>query len=456
MNRIKRCLGLITIITLVFSLFSMSSIAQDDKKDRQDQFKDLPKGHWAYEDVLKMVDRGIIGGYTDGSFKPTKEVTRAEFAKMMVLTLDLPLINTEKPSFEDVTTKDWEYPYAETAKFYLTGFRTSDGDYFKPDHFAVREDMAVALVNALKLDVTDTSLDILNDYTDKERISSNLEKYVATIIKHKIMVGSDDKYFYPQGNLTRAQAASLLSRLISEEKVTYDEEKVTYDDDDVTQPPSADIPPNIKAEVTDTGIQLKWDKVKEEGFKYYKVVVSKNNSSPKYPDDGYLVCIENINQTNCFISSYNKYNQGDIGGRLQPEETYYFSITAVYENKKTYGNSIKLKMPETKANDIYTVSMTGNVTDKGVELHWDEANKEGFKYYKVVISKHDEDPIYPDNGYMFYYSDRGKTSAIITAHDKYHNGDFGNYLQSGESYYFSITTVYNHGKYASNTIKLTY
>lgn len=113
------------------------------------------------------------------------------------------------------------------------------------------------------------------------------------------MVGNNEKFFYPQGNLTRAQAASLLSRLIREEKkVTYDEEKkVTYDDEEMPSPTDY-LPPNLKAEMTDTGIRLKWDKVKEEGFKYYKVVVSKNNSSPKYPDDGYLVCIDNINQTN--------------------------------------------------------------------------------------------------------------------------------------------------------------
>ncbi len=269
------------------------------------------------------------------------------------------------------------------------------------------------------------------------------------------MVGNNEKFFYPQGNLTRAQAASLLSRLIREEKVTYDEEKVTYDDEEMPSPTDY-LPPNLKAEMTDTGIRLKWDKVKEEGFKYYKVVVSKNNSSPKYPDDGYLVCIDNINQTNYFISPYDKYNQGDIGGRIQPEETYYFSITAVYKTQKTYGNSVKLTIPATKENNDYTVTLQGNVNDKGVELHWNQANKEGFKYYKVVISKYNANPIYPDNGYMFYYSDRDKTSAIITAHDKYHNGDFGNYLQTGESYYFSITTVYNHGKYASNTIKLTY
>ncbi|QUI23411.1 S-layer homology domain-containing protein [Vallitalea pronyensis] len=455
MNKLKRCLGLLVMVTLAFSFFSMYSVAQEDQTDKQGlQFKDLPKEHWAYEDIMKMVNRGIIGGYTDGNFKPSKEVTRSEFAKMMVLTLDLTLVNTKEPSFEDVATKDWAYPYVETAKHYLTGFRTSTGDYFKPNHVAVREDMAVALVKALELEVNDSSLGILNEYKDKDDISPNLEEHVATIIQHKIMVGNSEKFFYPQGHLTRAQAASLLSRLVSEDNVD-DEEKVTYDDQE-TPSPSDYLTPNVKGEVTDAGIRLEWNKVKEEGFKYYKVVVSKHDSNPKYPENGYLVYISDINRTSHFVSPYDTYNKGDVGGRIEPEETYYFSITAVYKDNKTYGNAIQLTMPAAMGDEDYTTKIQGNVTDQGVNLQWNEAKKEGFKYYKVVIAKHDATPIYPDNGYMFCYSNRGKTSALITTHNKYHHGDFGNYLQPGESYYFSITTVYTHGKYASNVIRLTY
>ena len=52
-------------------------------------FSDLPEGHWAYESINEMMEKGILNGYPDGTFLPSKNVTRAEFAKILVLSLEL-------------------------------------------------------------------------------------------------------------------------------------------------------------------------------------------------------------------------------------------------------------------------------------------------------------------------------------------------------------------------------
>lgn len=36
-----------------------------------------------------MVDEGIIGGYPDGTFKPNNNITRAEFASLIVRAFNL-------------------------------------------------------------------------------------------------------------------------------------------------------------------------------------------------------------------------------------------------------------------------------------------------------------------------------------------------------------------------------
>ena len=41
-------------------------------------FKDIHEAHWAYNDIAKCVEKEIVLGYPDGSFKPDKEMTRAE------------------------------------------------------------------------------------------------------------------------------------------------------------------------------------------------------------------------------------------------------------------------------------------------------------------------------------------------------------------------------------------
>lgn len=88
-------------------------------------FSDLPQNHWAYNAVKFMVERGIITGYPDNTFRPDNPVTRAEFARIMVVALNLPIKVTDTPSFKDVPKDHWAYPYVESAKYYLTGFRTA-------------------------------------------------------------------------------------------------------------------------------------------------------------------------------------------------------------------------------------------------------------------------------------------------------------------------------------------
>lgn len=343
----KKIIGIVVLLTVIMTSFNIVGYAYGgSESEYKTEFKDLKQNHWAHEAVMKMVEHGIINGYKDGSFKPQMQVTRGEFAKMMVLALDLPLVKSYNSSFEDVSKSDWEIKYVETAKYYLTGFRNNNGDYFKSKSFAVREDMAVALVKALQLEVNESNIEFLNKYEDKHKVSLNLSKYVGIAIKNGIMVGSGNK-FEPQESLTRAEAATLLSRLINEEKVTYDEEKITYDaKDEVDEVIDTPTTFKVEGEVKDNSVKLYWEKANEKGFKYYKVVISKYKERPKYPEDGYMVCLTNINETSYAISPYSKYNRGDFGGKVLPGEKYYFSITAVYENEKVAGNAIKMEIPD--------------------------------------------------------------------------------------------------------------
>ena len=70
-------------------------------KDYQQKFWDLPKSHWAFEYVADLADRGVINGYEDGSFKPEKTVSRAEWAKIMVDAAGL-TVNDNSVNFIDL------------------------------------------------------------------------------------------------------------------------------------------------------------------------------------------------------------------------------------------------------------------------------------------------------------------------------------------------------------------
>ncbi|HHV99114.1 MAG TPA: S-layer homology domain-containing protein [Clostridiaceae bacterium] len=246
-KRLKVLLSAVVAFMLVIS--SISGVFASPSKDKgQEQkqknqlvksiknyFKDMDDNHWASEAIIELVERGIINGYPDKTFKPNEKVTRSEFAKMMTKALDLKSSGNTQ-TFVDVPPTSWDYQVVEAAKNYLTGYKTSDGKmYFYGTRPAVREDMAVALVKALKLTVEKENGQLKKIFKDYNEISPNLRDYIYTAYKHELMIGSDGKFF-PQKNLTRAEAAMLILRtLYKAEKVVVDDEdedKVVVDDED--------------------------------------------------------------------------------------------------------------------------------------------------------------------------------------------------------------------------------
>lgn len=198
-------------------------------------FKDLAKTSWAYDAVSEMTNLGVINGYTDGTFKPSNKVTRAEFAKLLVATLDLSETKKANPiKFEDVPETYWGYKYILSAGNYLTGYTLDDKIYFYPNKNAVREDMAVAVVVASGLSNFDYSESTLKKFKDIESATPSLKKYIAIAVEHGLMKGNANGTFNPKGNLTRAEAAQLMLNFNNSEKVSIEDyEKLLKDKEGV-------------------------------------------------------------------------------------------------------------------------------------------------------------------------------------------------------------------------------
>lgn len=352
----KRIISILLTAVLVFTMFSITASATPKEKN-DIEFSDLDKNHWAYESALYMVKAGIMERDPKNKFNPGGVVTRGEFAVLIVKTLDLPLINPEKGTFQDIPRGSKYYKYVETAKYYLTGYRTSQGDYFRPDESSVREDIAVSLVRALNFQPINNYSAILAGYQDVEKISPNLRSFVASVVDNKIMVGTgtgDNKMFNPQMVLTRAEAAKLLYNIITAEKVTYDlGDKITYEKGDEASPSPTPTPaanneasytPVVSVEVLSNGLNVQWTKTPGNGFSYYKVVMSKSNSSPSYPNDGYVAVISNNNVTGFVITPGQNYTSGDFS-KVESGTNYYITVTAVYNHGKYTGNVLYMQVP---------------------------------------------------------------------------------------------------------------
>jgi hypothetical protein len=114
------------------------------------QFTDVPSDHVYYVQISDLAARGVVSGFTDGSFQPDTWVTRQQFAKMIVLAADYPVSESDVCAFTDV--------------------QKSGSGSFYPDNF------------------------------------------VAVCAARGITQGKTSTHFAPQDNMTRAQLITMVAR----------------------------------------------------------------------------------------------------------------------------------------------------------------------------------------------------------------------------------------------------
>ncbi len=336
----------VIVFVLILS-FSLTAFANHGR------YRDVKPGEWYHDAIEEMTEHGVIEGYRDGTFRPDAKVNRVEFAKMMVIALNLEKVGG-RSSFKDIQENYWGKKYIETAKPYLTGFKSGGDYYFKPELGAQREDMAVALVKALNIETGDTSA--INAFEDKDQISKNLRKYVAAAVREGLMQGyiiEGKRYYKPMKTITRAETAKLLLNVIKLEKITFDDEKVVPSDEDDAgdnsqeEPVSGERKATVMAQKQGDKIKLTWNRVaNDNGFWGYKVVVSKYNPNPVYPADGYAYYISKNNITSKYLFDGQLYHgNSDFGKVIEEGETYYVSITSLYGDERIPGNVIRVTIP---------------------------------------------------------------------------------------------------------------
>ncbi|MBQ3055601.1 MAG: S-layer homology domain-containing protein [Oscillospiraceae bacterium] len=212
----KRILSLLLCVVMLFSIAAAADSYGDvfgnnpqevETKTYKQKFWDVDKSHWAFTAIAELSDRGAINGYTDGSFKPDRTVTRAEWAKIMVQAAGLQA-NDNSVRFSDMQGH-WSIPYVNAAASYLTAF--NDGRY-RPDQAVTREDVTVAMVKLKGYDLGEVDYSVLSSFKDVASISNSIKVYVAIAVEKGLINGFTDGTFRGQATLTRAQAATLLWR----------------------------------------------------------------------------------------------------------------------------------------------------------------------------------------------------------------------------------------------------
>lgn len=173
-------------------------------------FNDMNTQHWAFKAVTSLCSQNIISGYPDGSFKPSDNITRAEFAKLIAGFLAEVSGEDSFEGFDDVKEDNWHYAYVNAAA--KSGIVFGYGKMFRPDEYIKRQDAAVMIHRLLQKRGDNIKGNKI--FADRDDISDYARSSVAALGEARIVSGSGSNMFLPQSNLTRAEAAQIIYNAI--------------------------------------------------------------------------------------------------------------------------------------------------------------------------------------------------------------------------------------------------
>jgi hypothetical protein len=192
-------------------------------------FSDVPGGSTFYTYIHWLACGGVVNGYSDGTFRPSNNATRAQFAKMIVLGVGWTLANPTNNTFHDVSVGSTFYTYVETAVGHgiINGYPcggagepcdAQNRPYFRPNNNITRGQLSKLLMLARGWALYTPNSPTFEDVPQ----GSTFYTYIETVVHKGIASGypcggagepcdpQNRPYFRPNNNATRGQISKML------------------------------------------------------------------------------------------------------------------------------------------------------------------------------------------------------------------------------------------------------
>lgn len=187
-------------------------------------FSDIA-GHWAESRILEAVKAGFVSGYEDGTFKPDKTVTRAEFATL--LNNAMKNMSIAEINLSDVKKNDWFYKQVQ--KSIAVGFFSGyENNTFRPNNPITRQEVAKVINSAITAGSIDgDGATRLKDYGS---IQEWAKPSVNIAYNKGYIMGYPDKLYKPIKALTRAEAVKIIYEILDNENIELGFNITNYDE----------------------------------------------------------------------------------------------------------------------------------------------------------------------------------------------------------------------------------
>ena len=170
--------------------------------------KDVSSNFWGAPYIEKAMKQGVYKGYPDGTFKPNKEIKRIEMTSLIARNFKLPDSSKTLP-FKDVTGVSQEM-LKELQAVYDSSIVKGDGTgKFKPNSNITREQFALIMLRTHEM-LTNTTFTPTgsSNFTDIKNLKPESTKAIQFLESYGLV--DKVSKFNPKNSLTRAQAAKIL------------------------------------------------------------------------------------------------------------------------------------------------------------------------------------------------------------------------------------------------------
>jgi len=193
----------------------------------ENNYLDIDETHEYFEAINYITGKGIVQGYDDGTYKPEKQINRAEFIKILIeAKLDLDPVSYADNCFIDVDSTAWYASYVCYAKSNKIIEGYPDGS-FKPE-----ENINVA--EAVKIIVN------VFDIEQIEPVGAEwYSVYIETMAQNKYLASS---FKYVNDEVTRGEMAEMIWRVMEQK---HDLESPEMLENAPCQMLGEDIPSNV-------------------------------------------------------------------------------------------------------------------------------------------------------------------------------------------------------------------
>lgn len=186
------------------------------------EFKDVAK-HWAKDSINNLGSRMIIKGINENAFAPNQDITRAQFAAIIVRALGLKP-GMGEAEYSDVAQTAWYVDYIQTATEYklIKGYENGE---FGPNDKITRQQAIAIMARAMTLtklnvDLSDKEVNaILAKYSDAKQIAGYAKENIALAIQTGVVNGRSNQTIAPSDYITRAEVATIVERFLKKSEL---------------------------------------------------------------------------------------------------------------------------------------------------------------------------------------------------------------------------------------------